>query len=199
MLTWIIIPLIGGLIGYITNYIAIKMLFYPYQPFFIFGFNCQGVFPKRQRLFAKKLGQLVANELLSMDELSDKLAEKLQDDEFIHFLEERIYETISNKLLNNYPMLQLFLNAEMLASITSLFREDIQQILEHLSVRLKENLLKEIDIAVLVEEKVANFSVERLESIIFGVMKEEFRFIEISGAGLGFLIGLMQVLVMQWL
>lgn len=199
MLTWIIIPLIGGLIGYITNYIAIKMLFYPYQPFFIFGFNCQGVFPKRQRLFAKKLGQLVANELLSMDELSDKLAEKIQDDEFIHFLEERIYETISNKLLNNYPMLQLFLNAEMLASITSLFREDIQQILEHLSVRLKENLLKEIDIAVLVEEKVANFSVERLESIIFGVMKEEFRFIEISGAGLGFLIGLMQVLVMQWL
>ena len=170
MLTWIIIPLIGGLIGYITNYIAIKMLFYPYQPFFIFGFNCQGVFPKRQRLFAKKLGQLVANELLSMDELSDKLAEKLQDDEFIHFLEERIYETISNKLLNNYPMLQLFLNAEMLASITSLFREDIQQILEHLSVRLKENLLKEIDIAVLVEEKVANFSVERLESIIFAMV-----------------------------
>lgn len=199
MLTWIVIPLIGGLIGYITNYIAIKMLFYPYQPFFIFGFNCQGVFPKRQRLFAKKLGQLVANELLSMDELSDKLAEKLQDDEFIHFLEEKIYETISKKLLSNYPMLQLFLNAEMLTSITNLFREDIQQILEHLSVRLKESLLKEVDIAVLVEEKVANFSVERLESIIFGVMKEEFRFIEISGAVLGVLIGMVQVLVMQWL
>ncbi len=199
MLTWIVIPLIGGLIGYITNYIAIKMLFYPYQPFFIFGFNCQGVFPKRQRLFAKKMGQLVANELLSMDELSNKLAEKLQDDEFIHLLEEKIYETIKNKLLTTYPMLQLFLNEEMLASITNLFREDIQQILEHLSVRLKENLLKEVDIAVLVEEKVANFSVERLESIIFGVMKEEFRFIEVSGAVLGVLIGFVQVLIMQWL
>lgn len=46
-------PIIGFIIGYFTNYLAIKMLFYPKKP--IFGF--QGVLPKRKNILAKKIAE----------------------------------------------------------------------------------------------------------------------------------------------
>lgn len=47
----IAIPIIGFIIGYLTNYLAIKMLFHPKKRFL--GF--QGVIPKRRKQLAKKL------------------------------------------------------------------------------------------------------------------------------------------------
>jgi uncharacterized membrane protein YheB (UPF0754 family) len=46
-----------------------------------------------------------------------------------------------------------------------------------------------------VVEKVAGFSSDKLESILMAIMAKEFRFVEIIGAVLGFLIGLLQVAI----
>ncbi|MFA5856084.1 MAG: DUF445 family protein [Candidatus Pacearchaeota archaeon] len=56
MIEWklISIPIIGFIIGYFTNYLAIKMLFYPKKP--IFGF--QGVLPKRRKELAKNIAEV---------------------------------------------------------------------------------------------------------------------------------------------
>jgi uncharacterized membrane protein YheB (UPF0754 family) len=69
----IIIPCISAFIGWITNLVAIKMLFHPRQPVRILGLTIQGIFPKRQMQFAQKLGALVSNELLSFDEIEAKI------------------------------------------------------------------------------------------------------------------------------
>lgn len=44
-------------------------------------------------------------------------------------------------------------------------------------------------------EKVKNFSSDKLEEILYSIMKKEFVFIEIIGAVLGFLIGVIQILI----
>ena len=54
---------------------------------------------------------------------------------------------------------------------------------------------KDLDIEKIVIEKVNNFSSDKLEQILFSIMKKEFRFIEIIGAVLGFVIGLLQILL----
>jgi uncharacterized membrane protein YheB (UPF0754 family) len=51
-------PFVGALIGWLTNYLAIKMLFRPRQPRFIFGLLCR-VIPRRQRDLALKIGEVV--------------------------------------------------------------------------------------------------------------------------------------------
>ena len=43
------LPFIGALIGWFTNYIAIKMLFHPRDEVRIFFIPIQGVFPRRQK------------------------------------------------------------------------------------------------------------------------------------------------------
>ena len=59
--------------GWVTTWIAIKMLFHPRRPFKLLGFTIQGIFPKNQRLIAEKLGQVVGKELLSFDEIEQKV------------------------------------------------------------------------------------------------------------------------------
>jgi uncharacterized membrane protein YheB (UPF0754 family) len=54
-------------------------------------------------------------------------------------------------------------------------------------------LEKSIDVEKLVRDKVEAFSSDKLEQILFSIMKKEFRFIEIIGAVLGFIIGCFQV------
>ena len=63
-----LLPLIAALIGWMTNYIAVKMLFHPKEPKKIVGITFHGVFPKRQNVLAEKLGQLVADELFSISD-----------------------------------------------------------------------------------------------------------------------------------
>lgn len=69
-------PLVGGVIGYITNDIAIKMLFHPRKPIFIGKWQLPftpGLIPKEKHRVAKSIGRVVSDQLLSPDTLSKAL------------------------------------------------------------------------------------------------------------------------------
>ena len=69
----IITILLSAFTGWVTTWIAIKMLFHPRNPLKILGFTIQGIFPKNQQLIAQKLGQVVSKELLSFSEIEAKI------------------------------------------------------------------------------------------------------------------------------
>ena len=56
-------------------------------------------------------------------------------------------------------------------------------------------LASQLDLEQIVIEKVAGFSSDKLEQILNSIMAKEFRFVEIIGGVLGFLIGLLQILL----
>lgn len=60
-------PVIGGVIGYFTNYIAVKMLFRPKTAIKIGSFTVPftpGIIPKRKPALARAIGQAVGNNLV---------------------------------------------------------------------------------------------------------------------------------------
>jgi uncharacterized membrane protein YheB (UPF0754 family) len=56
-------------------------------------------------------------------------------------------------------------------------------------------LQKELDLEHIVEQKVREFSSDKLESILYQIMAKEFRFVEVLGGVVGFIIGVIQVLI----
>ena len=69
-------PLIGAAIGYCTNYIAVKMLFYPRQEIRIFGRRLPftpGAIPKGQPRLAKAIGAVIETHLLTREDITSKL------------------------------------------------------------------------------------------------------------------------------
>lgn len=75
-LNFIIKPLIGAVIGYVTNDIAVKMLFRPLKPIYIGKFHVPftpGIIPKGQDRLAKAIGAAVGNSLLTPEILKETL------------------------------------------------------------------------------------------------------------------------------
>ncbi len=65
--------------------------------------------------------------------------------------------------------------------------------------RYMGNLQAELDLEKIVTEKVSGFSSDKLEEILMSIMSKEFRFVEILGGVLGFIIGLLQVAITVWI
>jgi uncharacterized membrane protein YheB (UPF0754 family) len=188
-----LLPIIAALIGWITNYLAIKMLFHPHQPKKILGLTFQGVFPKRQAQIAEKLGDLVANELFSMKDVAQKIEDLSTQPEALEEVGKRIEQTIRGKLISAFPMLSMFLSDEMIEKVTSLFKGELEDFLRVSAQGLAVKMEESVDIQALVREKVQAFSSNKIEELLLGFMEQEFRFIEKIGAFLGFLIGCIQV------
>ena len=69
-------PAVGALIGYCTNYIAVKMLFYPKKEIRIGGHKLPftpGAIPKGKPRLAKAVGTIVANDLLTEEDIKNAL------------------------------------------------------------------------------------------------------------------------------
>lgn len=89
----IIRPLIGAGIGYITNWIAVKMMFRPLKPIKIGKFTLPftpGIIPKNKGRLAEAIGNTVSNDLLTDDDIKNIL---LSED-----IKNKIKESISNYL-----------------------------------------------------------------------------------------------------
>ena len=69
----ILMILIGTFIGWVTNYIAIKLLFRPYKEINILGFKIQGVIPKRRSEIALNIGQTVNTQLISIKDITNTI------------------------------------------------------------------------------------------------------------------------------
>ena len=189
----LLLPIIAALIGWLTNYLAVKMLFHPRLPFNFLGITIQGVFPKRQKQLAEKLGVLVADELFSIKDVTKKLKELATNQESMELVGKRIEKTIREKLVKSFPMLAMFLTDDMVEKVTNLFKAELQDFLGESAQDLGNKLEKNLNVEKLVRDKVEAFSSDKLEEILFSIMRKEFRFIEITGAILGFLIGCLQL------
>ena len=73
---YIVTPIISGVIGYVTNDIAIRMLFRPYRPWTVFGRRVPltpGLLPKEQGRIAESVGGMIEKQFLSESILTELL------------------------------------------------------------------------------------------------------------------------------
>ncbi len=89
----LLLPILGFIIGYFTNYLAVKMLFHPKNK--IFGI--QGVLPKRKEILAKKIGD-IAPEIMPSN---------FRKIEKIPFIGERIIESFQKAVENQINTLSV--------------------------------------------------------------------------------------------
>ena len=97
---YILPPLVGAVIGYFTNYIAVRMLFYPHKAVYLFGRQLPftpGAIPKGKARLAKSAGKIVQNELFTREDISGRLlteeVEKPLIDKVMSVLDEDIKAT----------------------------------------------------------------------------------------------------------
>lgn len=285
-------PLVGSVIGYFTNYIAVKMLFRPRKEIKVFGIRLPftpGVIPKGKPRLAKAVGEVVANTLLTKEDITRMLlseaAEEKVSGKVMEVMSGEIrtqlvglarsedsYERKKEKLISllcgqieeairELPIgatiaeeggkavkekvqggfLSMLVSDDLIASLMIPMGDRIQQYLEENGVQyvrpvLKEKIaglekstllellermdmeeatvknavvslydglieaeaervLKQLDIARIIEEKINAMDVKELEVLVLSVMKKELDSIVGLGAVIGFVIGMVNIFI----
>ena len=189
----LILALIGAIIGWITNILAIKLIFRPLKPINILGYKLQGLIPKRRGEIAKNIGEVVENELISMDDIIDNILTEENINKVKTILKTRITSIIMQKV----PSFILTpFKSKIDSYVSDMIDEEGEDLLEELIDRINNNDSTKISFARIVEEKVNSFELDKIEKIIISVANKELKHIEVLGGVLGFLIGVIQGLIM---
>lgn len=195
--TILILTIVGGLIGWITNILAIKLLFRPIKPIKIPILNIEilGLIPKRKNEIAANIGEVISNELLSMDDILEQAFNSSNGGNFNSYLIDKIKNVINEKL-NIIPM-----PFRMMASpyIDEILNNEVPKAVNEISADLLNKAKENVDIQKIVEEKINELDLEQLEDIIIKVAKKELKHIEILGLVLGSVIGVLQGILIIFL
>jgi uncharacterized membrane protein YheB (UPF0754 family) len=194
---WLIflIPVISAFIGWITNRVAIKMLFHPRKPKYFLGMRFQGIFPKRQQQFADKLGKTVSRQFLSYGDIQAQISDPSNLSKIMPLIENHIDEFLRVKLTQEIPMVGMFIGDKTVALLKQALMKEIETLFPIVMKQYAINLKDQLDIEQIVTNKVAAFSSDKLEELLYEIMSKEFRFVEIIGAVIGFVIGVVQVIL----
>lgn len=189
------IPFISAFIHWLTIWMALKLLFHPRHPKKILGFTLHGVFPKRQRQIAESLGRIVGQELLSFGDIEQTITHPDNVRRILPLAEEHIDNFLRVKLKEQMPMISMFIGDKTIGQLKAVFMKELEELFPVIMKNYVANLRHDLDLERIVVEKIASFSADRLENMLNEFLTKEFRFVEIIGAALGFLIGALQILL----
>ena len=188
---------VGTLIGWFTNYLAIKLLFRPYKEMNFFFFKIQGLIPKRRDEISENIADVVEKELISVDDIENKLKEVEFDDGMIEkVLDKLVEEKLKKSILEKNPLLKMIINDSMVDKIKKYFKNMILENKDEILSEMIKIGKEKIDFKEIILEKMKNFSLEEIEKIILSISKNELKHIEIIGGVLGGLIAIFQFLFM---
>lgn len=192
----ILIPIISALIGWCLTSLAIKLLFWPKHPKKILGINFQGVIPKKQPQVASAMGKFAATEgPLLFHNISIKITSPQNIEKLMPFVEEHIDHFLRVKLAEKMPVISMFIGDKTIGELKGVFMEELKSLFPLLMQNYLINLQQDLNLEQIVTQKVATFSLDKLEDILNSILGKEFRFVKIIGAVLGFIIGLLQIVI----
>ena len=185
-------PILGSLIGYATNVIAVKMLFHPRNPRRILGFKFHGVIPRRRTEIAKRFAEVVSKELVTNVEIEKSVDFSKIEKTLVESIDTEITRFINEKISSIPPMFAAFISDSLIENLKGSVVKEIANRVPKFIAEVKSDISNNFNIHEIVEEKVLNFSIEKLEEVVLTVSKQEFKNIERLGGVLGFIIGLAQ-------
>ena len=191
----LVMVLISGAIGWITNWVAIKMLFRPHKEINFGLFKIQGLIPKRKAEIGSGIASIIQNELISVKDVISNIDREEFSKRLNSLIDDVLDKNLKKKVKEKFPLLQMFFTDKVAKdvgnTIKDIVMENQEKIFEIFSNYAEEN----IDFEVIISDKISNFSLDKLEEIITLLANKELKHIEIIGAILGMIIGAVQYLI----
>lgn len=190
---WLLPPL-GAFIGFVTNVIAIRMLFYPREPVNIpfTPWTVQGVLPRRHAELAAGIGRTVARDLLSVPELLERLDVTEVKEELAasvgDYVERRLEGGLSKFLPSGW-------RESVVSYLKSLVAREADALLDDIVDEFSRRAGDRLDVEGLVTEKVMQLPPDELEALIVRLAGRELRTVVALGGVFGFVVGVLQAAV----
>lgn len=193
----LIIPFTYGFVGWVTNWLALKMTFYPLRFVGIPPYlGWQGIIPRKAHKMASKSVDVITERLLNIQEVFAKVDPKRAEKVFLPAMESSIRYTMKEFSDSIDPKLWEMMPDLVKEEIYHKVKRESGHTIRKVIRKLQKDINSLFDVKALVLKKLSGENVGLVVEIFQKVGGPEFLFIERSGFYFGFLLGLIQMVIM---
>ena len=194
---YILMPVISGLIGWITNVLAVKMTFYPIDYFGIRPFGWQGIIPSKTTQMAEKSVDLLTRDLFKTSEVFARIDTQKVTEICSGDLNKLCGKITSKVMRSRLPLVWSLSGAKIKSTVSQVIETAMPSAVQNSMQSIKDNVdsiidLKKITIDTLKQDKTL------INKIFLDLGGKQFRFIETSGLFLGAFFGIGQIFTMAY-
>jgi uncharacterized membrane protein YheB (UPF0754 family) len=192
-ITWFLIfPLVGSLVGWFTNWLAILMLFRPREPVRILWWSLQGVIPRRHSQLADRIAETVEENLLTRDDLEEAMSGVNWHEEVDRLIRKVLHDKGPGGIIEKIPGISQAWKNVVLPSLQEVLSREVIRFVDSYGKRYIKRVRDSVNVREIVRSRVEQFEMEALESLVMSVARREFGHIQVVGAVTGAVIGLVQ-------
>lgn len=193
---WWTMPIMGVLVGYITNWLALQMIFKPLEPKrFFLVFKYQGLFLKRQVEVSKEFANVVANNVLNTENLIRLIFTGKGGDLLIKLVVNRAQNFVNEKMIEKAPLMPVLIGSDKLKQIKEQVAEKLIWILPDVANRIQTYLTDSLQIETTISSRLSVLPKAEFEELLHSVFKEDEYTLIALGAALGGFAGLVQAYI----
>lgn len=202
MVLWIllkepwILPVFGFLVGFISDWIALNILFEPKKPIPFGSYTIQGLFLKRQKKVAADYARIIASEILTPRAIIGEMVAGPLSERVQKMVDQRVREMVDTKASIVKPFVVMAVGAETFQQMKQDTSEMLMGRLEAVILHAENYVQTSLDIENVVGSKMQAMTPLEFEGLLRPVFKQEEWILIMTGAILGGLVGEGQLLTM---
>ena len=196
---WWVLPVTGVVVGYLTNWIALRLIFYPIEERRLGPFRLQGIFIRRQQTAARTYANIVAEEVVTVANLAHNLLHGSQSDRTRRMIRDAIRPEVDRVIGLAAPVVRITTGSNQYERVRETFAEEgIDMTIDPLQDP-EFNQARSEAIEALIYERMRDLPPEEFIDLLRPAFQEDEWMLIMLGAVLGFVAGWLQLLVVTGL
>lgn len=192
---WWVLPLFGALVGYATNWIALKLIFEPLHPRKIGPFTLHGMFLKRQQEISSKCGGLFATEVLTIEKIMNHLLYGSSGPQTQAIISKHMRPVADEAIGRVKPFFQIAVGPESFANIRENTANTVLEVYPDTLTDKKFIDSRSDLLGSLLGDRMAELPADEFQGLLRPAFQEDEMKLILVGCGLGFLAGLGQFIL----
>ena len=190
---WWTLPLSGLIVGYLTNWLALKLIFNPVKPKRFLGMRFQGLFIQRQKEVSKGYAKIIAENIMTMPKIFDSIFYGPASDKLVKIIEKHVNEGIDNSAGYTSALLRLTSGSESYDRVKQIAcKRLVEEIPEHIHLAF-DYAKQALDIEHTLNDKMSELPPEDFVGFLRPVFQEDEWKLIVVGAILGMIAGFIQI------
>ncbi|MFC5286904.1 DUF445 domain-containing protein [Actinokineospora guangxiensis] len=195
-----VMPIFGGLTGWFTDWLALKMIFNPKQPTRYLGlFEWQGLFLKRRKEVAADYGELIAKEIITPHNVIEAVLRGPLSDRLFAMVSRQVRQTLDRQAGPARPLVVLAVGSGRYREIKESIAVKVIERLPETMSYIEDYAADAMDIRNTLVAKMQELTEEEFEALIRPAFEADEWILITVGAVLGFGVGELQVILVEHL
>ncbi len=197
----LVMPLFGLFTGWFTDWLALKMVFNPKHPTkYLMGLiEWQGLFLKRRAEVSAEYGRLIAKEIVTSRNIIDAVLKGPLSDRLFGMVQKQVQKVVDEQSGIAKPFVVFAVGSSKYQEMKRLVAEEIMKRLPDTMKHIEEYAADAMAIEDTLATKMQELSVEEFEGLLHPAFEQDEWILIAVGASLGFIVGEMQVFIMEHL